>query len=211
MKRALIEWNPPTASSTSQSAADFKNKEEAGKELWRLLVLEYAGRQISATLVTAIAYWATQSGPIGVEDLAVDPKLAHKDRNDYLKLAIGKHYKDPDLFYCKAPAYEKYANRRQLIDLPVQLPSVIFKQELAKAPDISELPAEDPAFPNYNCPKLRDHEVWNSQKAQMMHWSRVIPCGLYWDGVQYTKRDSFHAMYLLNLRTSEKHVIFVVS
>ncbi len=80
----------------------FQKKEEAGKELWRLLVLEYAGRQISATLLTAIAYWATLSGSIGVEDLAVDPNLAHKDRNDYLKLAIGKHYKDPDLFYCKA-------------------------------------------------------------------------------------------------------------
>ena len=209
MKRACLGWNPLTASTAETTA--YQQREEAGKELWRLLVLEYAGKQIAATTITAIAYWATLAGCLGVEDLAVGPSLAHKDRNDYVKLAIGKHYDNPDLYYCKVPAYEKYANRRQLVQVPMQLPSVIFKQQLAEMPDISKLPAEDPALPNYNCPKLYDHPVWNSQKADMMHWSRVIPCALYWDGVQYTKRDSFHALYLLNLRTAEKHVIFVVS
>lgn len=54
------------------------SKEHAGQQLWNLLVLEYAGKQLTATLLCKIAHWATLAGATGVAELAKEPTSAEK-------------------------------------------------------------------------------------------------------------------------------------
>ena len=191
------------------------DRKEAGKQLWDLFVSEYAGGGLDAELLCSLAHFITLAGGQGVEDLALAPS---KDKNvhtgnasKHLKLVLGNRFSDPDIYYCGVPSFEKTQSRRSTQQVPMMLPSTIFREALAKrvGPDDATEPLESKL--NCDCEKLDKHEAMSSPKATSLHWSRRIAIALYWDGVQYTKRDTFHTLYIVNLPTRERHIVFLVS
>jgi hypothetical protein len=43
-----------------------------------------------------------------------------------------------------------------------------------------------------------------------LYWSRILPLALYWDGVKYTLKDSFLALYLTDYRTGRIYLLCLV-
>jgi hypothetical protein len=165
--------------------------------------------------VMYFAFWVRFvifQGPKCIQDLAFDPsKMGGGHASRHLKLVLAGHFTDPDLYYCGAPSYEKKTSHRTIQQVPIMLPSMIFQEAFANHVEPNDVMEPRESKARYDCEKLENHPVVLSAKAKLLHWSRVQVCAIYWDGVQYTKRDSFHALYLLNLRTGEKHIVFIVS
>ena len=217
MKRAHSDssWGDNVWGAEGRGFRDYtanQHREEAGHKLWNLLVSEYASHEITAKLVCSIAHYVTLCGGQGVADLAADPsKSGESNASQHLKLTLAKHFKDPDVYNVGTPSYEKKTSHRCIQQIPMILPSMIFKERFANhvEPGDSTEPLESRAM--YECDKSDNHPVVLLSKAQRHHWSRLMVCALYWDGVQYTKRDTFHSLYIINLRTREKDMVFIVS
>jgi len=133
------------------------SKQHAGQQLWNLLVLEYAGKQLTAALLCKIAHWATLAGATGVAELAIDPKWADKNGSRHAKLVLGRHYELPDLYFTEAPMYEKKDCHRSISKIPMQLPSMIFRKEYENFVEPPENLEPDSSLSSFDCPKYRNH------------------------------------------------------
>ena len=54
------------------------------------------------------------------------------------------------------------------------------------------------------------HPVTVSAKQFGWHWTRILPFALFWDGVVYSKKDSFWALFARNLRTQEQFLLWII-
>ena len=59
------------------------------------------------------------------------------------------------------------------------------------------------------CAAFRRHPVYLRARAAGVPEHRIIPVALYWDGVQYTKRDSMNCYYVRNLYTGVQYLSFI--
>jgi hypothetical protein len=100
----------------------------AGKQLWDLLISEYASKQLSAKNVCAIACAATDAGAVGVAELAILPDQEHH-ASRHLNLVLAKYYPDPKYYYTQTPVHEKIDSVRKQVWIPMRLPSLIFDDE----------------------------------------------------------------------------------
>lgn len=127
--------------------------------------------------------------------------------SDKIKLLLGREFGDPDLDYVSAPMYCKKSASRTSTRLAVQLPSKLFKDEFENHIEPTTDREPDESQCNFDC------EAWatNSVRAQSsLHWSRIKPCSLYVDGVQYVVRESFQGMYLRDLRTGIQNLLCII-
>ena len=120
-----------------------------------------------------------------------------------------KRYGTPNTVSVPTPIFNKKACTRQVVDLPVHLPSTILKRDYN--PHDYEHIEEDPMLQNGACdvPLYVNHPVM--QKNQDKHWSRKLPVSIFFDGVLYSKRNSFFGFYVRNMRTGIEDMVFIIS
>jgi len=197
---------------TSSASSPQASQEDAGQELRSILLKMYCSNEpITAVKMAEIAHWQTLSGGLGLEDMTVDMSNKSWARNAsrHLKHIVAKDIPDPSLTYVEHPAYDKLSAQRVTTSTPMELPSSHLKREFGDyvQPASTE---EDCSEAKFDCPAWDNHVV-RQHHQNTRHWSLIVPCALYWDGVQYTKRDTLNALYFQNLRSREMHLVVVIS
>lgn len=189
---------PDIGASRKSIVKDFRNQ----------LYLWFTSGVIDAKTLAVVAWYVTALGCDGLGDLSVSPKQASKHASEHVNLVLAKDYPNPDLDMCKTVLYDKTSCQRLFEDVPVRLPSKIFSEEFSKHDDQSMGDVEpESTSKSYECQAYRDHPVTLLGKAKSLHWSRVVPGVLYIDGVQFTKNDSFHGLFLRNQRSGYSHLL----
>jgi len=184
MKRALTEAYPRGV--PVNSAPD---KDTCTNDLRDFILGAYSvGKQVDGAFVAGLCWHITKSAGKGVEDLATHRKQAAKHGNSLIKHVLATQMDDPDLEYTMVPSWDKKTCARVKTSVPMHLPSAIFTEHFASHEDPPAPTEPEETLHRYNCASWLEHPC-SSQTNY--HWSRVVPCSLYWDAAQYTIRDIF--------------------
>ena len=181
---------------------------EASKALRKFLISLWTNGKLDAAVITELSYHISESKGEGVKDLAVHPSSASKHGSGHLKMVLGKTYQRPVEYNVTTPIYDKILCRRTTHSMPVRLPTQCLCEDILDDASSSSLDAD-------NCPHAKtesytNHPVVRKAQQKGVHWSKIIPVALYFDGVQYSKRDSFLGFFTRNLRSSESHLNAII-
>ena len=201
---------------TSSNAAAAANREdpdlrharaEHGMELRQLLLEKFCIEGMSGAEVATIAYYATRAGASGVADLALAPASATKNGHAHVKNHAGAIYPEVDLTFVQVPMFTKREARRTVESVPLFLPSKAFEKYLT--PNLLQHPLDDFQEVVGQLDGYLNHPVVQAAKAEGLE-SLVRPIAVYWDGVAYTKNDSFWAFYCTDILTRQKFLSFLL-
>ena len=159
---------------------------------------------VTAAFVGELCDLISAAGGIGVADLAT---LDRANASKYLKLRLGREYEAPGLYYVNTPLYNKKVAGRVSEKIPIHLPSDIFSREMEDHNDPASSIEPASSSSRFHCKAWVDSEV---RKSSNLHWSRIIPCSLYWDGFAYGVRESAEGVYIRNLRTNEPFLVAIL-
>ena len=164
-------------------------------------------RSVDGAFVAELCWHITRAEGKGVEDLAIHPSTASKHGGRLVKHILARDYEDPDLVNVVAPAWNKKSCEREKGKIPIHLPSAIFSKEFAG--DHVSLEREEPQDlqDKYACKAWLEHPLKVNNTG---HWSRLVPCSLYWDAAQYSIRDNFFGLFMRNLRSGLQELLFIV-
>lgn len=187
------------------------HKTKAGSELRQFLLDKFCLEGLSGSDVATISWHVTQSGGLGVSDLALRPDLASKHGHEHVKLHAGKIYPDLDLTYVAAPMFVKRESRRSSESIPVYMPSAAFNKYLTEEMIVGCSQGSQKSFDRIvgGLDNYTSHPVVVQARRDGFP-RRVRPVALYWDGVQYTKHDSFMGFYVTDILTEQKFLSFLV-
>jgi hypothetical protein len=159
MKRAFVQAQGEWAQSEWAWTPPVHEKETAAQEFRNQLFLWNSLGEMDAGKLCIIAYYCTQIGGQGLEDLSVNPKYATKNGSALVKLVKGKTFQDPELYYCNCPMFDKKAAERTSCRTPLRLPSSIFTQYFKDytAPTLAIEPRE--SSERFDCPAYHSHPV----------------------------------------------------
>lgn len=211
MKRVrAAEYGSDQSESEAESCENeaFQTTNAAVSEIRQQLLEAYVsgGAICNAVWIAKLCHWISKAGLEGLEDLALSPETAPKHASDKLKILLSKDYHDPELVFINTPVMDKRLSTRVSTQIPIRLPSAIFNSEQIK----NEPPGPDPLLAE----NLLDQESFTKhpvvQANKELHWSRIIPIAMYFDGVSYTKHDSFWAFYVRNLRTGVQELCILI-
>ena len=201
MKRSSVDnpfLNPSLPS-------EVRNVEDPGKALREFLVLSFTRNAVvTAFFIGELCNLITNAGGGGVADLACSK--AHNSSR-HLKLVLGREYHDPDLHYVATAAYDKKSASRASVKVPTHLPSQIFSRELEGHVEPTSSTEPLSSSSRFQCKAWLESEV---RKSSDLHWSRIIPCSLYWDGFVYGVRESAVGVYIRNLRTNVQYLVAIL-
>ena len=211
MKRALADvdyfssGNPGPADAPSLASETNDNLEAMRKFLHSSYCLS---RTVDGAFMGELCWHITKIGGQGVQDLAVNPKHASKHGNRLIKHILARDFPDPDLVDVATPTWNKKTCERDSSSIPIQLPSSIYASQLEHTNTDSQA-VEEPSelSAKYTCRAWLEHPV---KAASSCHWSRVLPCSLYWDSTQYTIRDNFFGLFIRCLRSGNQELVFIV-
>ena len=214
-KRARLANNPfVTQSSTEQVEGSCfvlaEHKERAtvaGQRLRELLLTKHVSGQMAADLLCKIAWWHQRSGGCGLDDLALDPDVDSNKRkaNRLAETVMMRTYRSPNLYYVSVPCYDKLACKRTAVSIPTKLPHESLWRDFGNAEETSTDDSSQIFGNAYD-----DHPVVRHAVSQGVPWYRIRPVAVYADGIQYTKRDSLHALYFHDLRSGKKYVFATI-
>ena len=124
------------------------------------------------------------------------------------KQYVAQRYGKPNTVVVKTPIFNRKRCTREIADIPVHLPSTILSRDYS--PHDYEHMEKDPMDEDAtsDVPLYVNHPVW--QKNQDRHWSRKLPVSIFFDGVLYSKRNSFFGFYVRNMRTGTEDMVFVI-
>ena len=180
----------------------------AGKELRKFLWMAYlTSANVDAKFLGHLAWHITKCGGQGVEDFVVNPTsdMGHAR----IKLVLGREFDDPELDYYSCPIHDKKSDQRSEARMPIQLPSKIFDRNFKdfREPKEPVEPASETA--KLECERWRGHEI-RKEYGSRLHWSRIVPAALYWDGVQFQNRDNFFTICIRDLRTNVSYPMVIL-
>ena len=161
---------------------------------------------LSGTDLAIQAYWSTEAGAVGLEDLGVKPDHALKHGNQHVRLIMAQKFDMPELTQVAIPAVSKRDNMREHMNCPIRLPSNIVKEAYKDTADGGD-GGDDPFM---QLRVMREHPVVRRALGEGVLASKIAVSSLYWDGVAYTKKDTFVAFYFNLLRTNKIHLICLV-
>ena len=181
----------------------------AGKSLRKFLWMSYlTGQSVDAGFLGHLAWHIRECGGQGVDDFAVNPKsdMGHAR----IKLLLGREFDDPELHYVNTSLHDKKNNQRIEHRVPIRLPSTIFSRSFEdfQEPALITEPIEETA--RFDCVRWHEHSVKRKADAANVHWSKIIPGALYWDGVEFTNRDNFFTICLRDLRSNVSHALIIL-
>jgi hypothetical protein len=116
-----------------------------------------------------------------------------------------------DLYHLDMPQYNKHSCRRVASPIGINLPTRCLAAEVVKLQsDVQDgggpSHATNPDFgPNYN-----DHPIVINARSLQIPEQLIRPVALYWDGVQYNKKQGFVGMFLHDLKADKRHLIFII-
>ena len=127
---------------------------------------------------------------------------------DIFKKNAGKNYDDIDLAYIDCSAYIKRNATRTCEKIPIYLPSQAFRDHITD--DLVNChPRKDLEIVIGGLDCFKEHPVVLRAKAEGFK-TKVRPLALYWDGVAYTKNDSFTAFYVTDILSNQKFLSFLL-
>ena len=195
-RQAASSWAGAVNSDPKQSEI------EGGRQLRNYLEQKFLGGELTAVDLVIQSYYTTAAGGKGLEDLAILPAHANKHAAEHVDLILGKKYTRPNVKTIMVAACRKKGCVREKIPCPIRLPTQIMSETYAIADHIDK-PGEDPSVLRL----FGNHPVVKHGFEQKLHWSRILPLVLYWDGVMYTKRDSFLGLSVTDYRTMKSSLI----
>jgi hypothetical protein len=149
-----------------------------------------AGGELSAQLLTAIAYHATQAGAIGVEFLALDPKQRkHAARHIAAALQVPGGMQAQRIYCVQTPLYDKSSARRVVKDVPMRLPSEILDEIHRQTP--SRVLAGLRGRSDFEFDGFLNHPIVIERGA-----ARTCGITLYMDSTQCSVYETFISCYL---------------
>ena len=123
-------------------------------------------------------------------------------------MSLGKSFDEPELSYVDTPIHDKKADARCKFSVPMYLPSTEFRKQLLNHQEPATL--EDDMLAELGPTYVGSLAYRRALEERGLHWSRIIPLSIYFDGVQYSKRDSFHGFYFRDLRKNETCLSFLL-
>lgn len=210
-KRARVAGQDAADDFTCEDTAVTSSKHYWGQEFRKFLLDKFCMEGMSGADVATISFLATQAGCLGLRDLSVRPEAASKHGHEHVRAAAGDIYPETDLFPVRCPVYDKRDARRTAVSIPMYRPSTAFSNYITD--DMIDMVSQESQMTfdrivghldNYH-----QHPVV-LQAAEEGFPTRVRPIALYWDGVAYTKHDSFTGFYVTDILTSQKFVSFLL-
>ena len=165
------------------------------------------GTSVDAQFLGHLAWHIGKCGGHGVDDFAVNPNsnMGHAK----IKLLLGREFDDPDLTYPSTVLHDKKTDQRIEARIPIHVPSKIFERNFKdfEQPTETAEPATDVV--RFDCARWRDHSIRKASEGKV-HWSRVVPAALYWDGVEFQNRDSFFTICVRDLRANVSYPMIIL-
>ena len=90
---------------------------EAGAILRDILLKEYAQGALSATLLCVLAFWITQAGAIGVEDLKRKPDDSTGNYQKHLDKSLGLSDVEKQFYNLRIPSWDHDRDERSDCDV----------------------------------------------------------------------------------------------
>lgn len=205
-KRAKLASNVAAADRRDDPAV-AKAKREGGQELRRLLLSKFCEEGMTGAEVATICWHVTRAGGQGVADLGLQPSSATKHGHAHIMNHAGQIYPEVDLEYIDCPMHLKRESRRSYEKVPVYLPSSALGKFVTA--DMYDHPLEDFQMHVSEIASYEDHPVVVQARSENFR-GLVRPLAIYWDGVAYTKNDSFTAFYCTDTLTGQKFLSFLV-
>lgn len=185
-----------------------KARKQAGDELRRFLLDKFCMEGMSGCDVALISHYITRAGGLGVDDLALKPGSASKNGHRHVKSKAGKIFPEVDLSYISCPVNLKRESTRSSENIPMYLPSTAFKnfvtEEMVYNHSADDFAKVVGGLDNYMLHPTVQLAASEGLKAP------VRPIALYWDGVAYTKNDSFWGFYVTDILTTQKFLSFLI-
>ena len=194
---------------STESAQSYERRLQFGKQLREHLLQKHmTSTDMPAVDVCTIAYFATMSGTIGVEDISLDPNSSDLDRHasDHIRLILARDNHDPKLYYVSCPIYNKTAQRRDSMSLPIRLPTEILADDYAE----SDRNIDESVCDRDWHPAFAQHPVVTRSLSNGVPWQIILPLALYWDGICYTTRENVLVFTIQDLRTLRRHIVFII-
>jgi len=163
---------------------------------------------MSGSDVATLSHFVTRAGGLGLHDLALEPKSASKNGHRHVKNHAGDIFPDVGVVYVDCPVHRKRDASRSSEGIPILLPSVAFQQYITHDMIYNQSKREFQKVVG-DLPSYDSHPVVVASKRDNLK-ARVRPIALYWDGVVYTKNDSFCAFYVTDLLTEQKFLSFLL-
>ena len=179
--------------------------EEAGKRLRDIFVKKLASGSFTAEELVEICWYHSISCGLGCDDLMVNPEHAHRNGSQHIKRALALTHELAKTEPVRVPAYSKIACTRMTSDIACQRPKQRMHDDYMGVVDAA---GDDPLV-GIGFSDFENHPARIRALAQGIHWSKIIPIAMYWDGVRYTKHENFEAFYWQDLRTQVRYLGFV--
>lgn len=205
-KRARIRSNEDAAQLRDDRAVRSA-KRQAGDELRRFLLEKFCLQGMTGSDVAQISYFASRAGASGVSDLALQPSSATKNGHHHVMNHAGMIYPEVDLDYVKCPMFLKREAQRSLEEVPIFKPSKALKKYITA--EMIPHPERDFHRIVGELDSYETHEVVCNARRKGLR-TQVRPLAIYWDGVVYTKNDSFFAAYTTDILTGQKFLAFLL-
>ena len=164
-----------------------------------------------------MAYRHTQSGGVGLEDLALIPDPSNNHHNEHVKLILGKKLGNTDLTYVETPMYDKKACCRTKVMVPIVRPSEAVSEYFlghTGACGVNDHTEELPDVPHVDMaslpPAQRDHDVVKHALANGTHPTRIRRLGIFMDAVGFTQSESFEGLFVNDLDTGMRWLVAVL-
>lgn len=200
--RLLARSNPDP-----QTCEDVSRK-KGGEELRQFLLERFCLEGLSGCDVATLSNLITRAGGLGVADLALEPASASKNGHRHVKARAGNVFPEVDLTYVDCPVYLKREARRSIEKIPIHCPSKALENNITEDM-VHRHPHKDFDKKVGGLENYRNHPVVLQAKADGLK-APVRPLALYWDGVVYTKNDSFFGFYVTDILTGQKFLSFLV-
>ena len=206
--RALLD-NPFASSGSNQPLGHGSPSEEHiqtyelyAQEFREFLIKRHVSGHLHANDLCKIAYYHERSGGIGLSDLALSPSQADKNGHAHVQDVLANEYNMPNLYSAEMPTYNKHDARRSTSNIPVRLATDTLSAAYADAGDTHDDGLVEPHLNNL----FLNHPVVRRSREAGVPLKKIIPVSLYWDGVMYTRRDSFYGFYFTDLRSGLKYM-----
>jgi hypothetical protein len=133
-----------------------------------------------------------------------DPDHVHQNATRHVNTVLTKNFELPELDFIETPGYDKISSCRTTFGTPVQY---VHKKLNTLYTDIP-MPTGDDIFAE-SLPSFRDHPVRKAALQNGVHWSRIVPLAICWDGVRHNKKENFEGMQFHDLRTKQRYLSWV--
>jgi hypothetical protein len=115
-----------------------------------------------------------------------------------------KEFDEPAYYQLQVPVYEKKGCIRSTSQMQCRLPHECVSDDHERDPERAREFAGE-------CPTFLSSDTARKCLAAGYDAADIVPLSLYFDGVQYTKMDSFVGYYAENLYTRRKYLLAAIS